>query len=371
MKIILKKIITMNYKIIPAISITFLLFCQLSAQNNSEIRTFIKTVPVNNETILEVTNKYGTIEITQWKKDSAYIRSEIKAVAPNKDKLSKMFEGIAVNITEANYLIRAETDFTNNINMFFENFKGMTSKLISYDSRVEINYYISIPEYLNLKIENKYGNVYMEDNSGDFSIIMSNGSFKANSIGKGSNIKIAFCDASIKAISSGIIDASFSEISIADAGVLSLNSISSKYEIQNAGAVTMQSRRDKFNIDEISTIKGTSYFTDFNIGNLRKEIDISTRYGNMNFDLINRGFESININSGYSDIWLDFDIGSSYNLDVRHANASLVISDNNSKTEMRVLNEDKKEYVTFGTVGHNPGTSKVKIDASRGNIHIK
>ena len=82
----------------------------------------------------------------------------------------KMFDGITVNITDSKYIVRAQTEFTSNINTLFESFKGMTSKIISYDSRVEINYYINIPEYLNLKIENKYGDVYMEDNTGEFRI---------------------------------------------------------------------------------------------------------------------------------------------------------------------------------------------------------
>jgi hypothetical protein len=361
----------MNYKIIILVNLIFLIFNSLSAQSNSEVRNYIKTVLVEKETSLEVSNKYGKIEITDWKKDSVLIRAEIKAVASNKDKLKKMFDGITVNITETKYLVRAETDFTQNVNMLFESFKGMTSKLISYDSKVEINYYISIPEYINLKIENKYGDVYMEDNTGDFSISVSNGSFKANSLGKGSILKIAFCDASIKSITSGKIDASFSEISIGDAGDVSVNSVSSRYEIKQAGIVSIESRRDKFFIDNIETIKGNSYFTDFNVNTLKKEINISARYGNMNFDLIKNGFEYININSGYSDISLDFDDGSSYNLDIRHVNSFLDISDKNAKTEKKVLNEEKKEYMTFGTVGSNPGTAKVKIDASRGNIYIK
>ena len=56
--------------------------------------------------------------------------------------------------------------------------------------RVEINYYINVPEYLNLKIENKYGDVYMEEYNGDFSVSVSNGSFKANSLGKDLNFTI-------------------------------------------------------------------------------------------------------------------------------------------------------------------------------------
>ena len=182
MKTIREKIKAMNYKIIILLNLALLICYPTSSQGNSETRNYIKTIPVDRETSLEVFSKYGNIQITQWKKDSAMIRAEIKAVASNKEKLEKMFNGVTINMTESKYLIRAETNFTQNINMIFESFKGMTSKLISYDSRIEINYYINIPEYLNLKIENKYGDVYMEDNTGDFSIALSNGSFKANSL---------------------------------------------------------------------------------------------------------------------------------------------------------------------------------------------
>ena len=172
----------MNYKIIITASLIFLTFNSLSAQNESETRSFIKTLPVSKETTLEISNKYGRIEITPWNKDSAYIRAEIKAYAKDRSKLSKMFDGISVNITDSKYLVRAQTEFTSNINTLFESFKGMTSKIIQYDSHIEINYYINIPEYLNLKIENKYGDVYMENNTGEFRISISNGSFKANSL---------------------------------------------------------------------------------------------------------------------------------------------------------------------------------------------
>jgi hypothetical protein len=299
------------------------------------------------------------------------IRAEIKAVASNKEKLGKMFDGISINMSESKYQIRAETNFSQNIGMLFENFKGMTSKLISYDSKVEINYYISIPEYLNLKIENKYGDVYMEDITGDFSISLSNGSFKANSIGKNSTLNLTFCDATINSISSGKIDASFSEISSKEFGDVSINSISSKYEIRKAGIVTIESRRDKFYIDNIKTIKGTSYFSDFNLKNLRSEVSLSTRYGNLTVDIIENGFESVNLNTGYTDVSLGFEPGSSYNLDIRQLNSFLVISDKSAHTEKKVLNEDKKEYMTSGTVGKNPGSSKVSIDATHGDIYLK
>jgi len=361
----------MNYKPITAFILILLLFSSLSAQHNSEMRSYIKTLPVNKETSFEVNNKYGTIEITNWDKDSVYIRAEVKAYAPNNSRLRKLFDGVTVNITDTKYLIRAQTDFTQNINMLFESFKGMTGKLIPYDSRIEINYFINIPEYMNLNIENKYGSVYMEDNSGKLSISISNGSFKANDLERVSSITLSFCDATINSINSGKIDASFSEISIIEAEDISINAISSKFDIKKALKIQVESRRDKFNIDNIEILKGNSYFTDFKINTLRKVLDIDTRYGNVNIYQIEKGFEAININSNNSDLSLTFEHGSSYNLDIRRINAFVVLPDQNSDTEEKVLNEDKKEYIIYGTVGNKPGTTKVKIDATRGHLYLK
>lgn len=72
-----------------------------------------------------------------------------------------------------------------------------------------------------------------------------------------------------------------------------------------------------------------------------------------------------------SDISLTFDPAVSYNLDIRHVNAFLVLPEKNSDIEKKSVNEDKKEYMTFGTVGKNPGSVKVSIDTTRGNIYIK
>jgi hypothetical protein len=361
----------MNYKSTFILTLT-ILFCNvLAAQSNSEMRSFMKTVHAGKETSLEVSNKYGTVQITPWNKDSVSVRAEVKAFASSQSKLGKMFDGITVNISETSYLIRAQTDFTQNISMLFENFKGMTSKLISYDSRVEINYFISVPEYLNLKIENKYGDVIMENSTGNVSVSVSNGSFKANSLGKGSTLTLSFCDASINSIVSGKIEASFSEISIGESGDLSINSISSRYEIKKTGMIRTESRRDKFFITSIESLQGNSYFTDFNFDKLNKEINLTSRYGNLNIDLVGKGFELIDINSGYSDISIGFDPSASYNLDIRHINAFVVLSGKDTKTERKSLDEEKKEYMTYGTVGKNPGTTKVKIDATRGNIYLK
>lgn len=351
--------------------IMLLPFCLLLSQSGTETRNFMKTFPVSNESVLEVNNKYGTIQITSWDKDSASIRAEIKASAQNQSKLNKMFDGISIKITGTGKLLIAQTDFNQNINTLFENFKGMTSKVIEYDSHVEINYFINIPEYMNLRIENRYGDVYMERNSGDFNLSLSNGSFKADSPGRKSTLKLSFCDAAITSFRSGSLDASFSEVTISEIEKMNIKSVSSKYRINKAGEMTIESRRDDFFIDITESVEGNSYFTDFEIGSLVKTISLVTRYGSLDIDNIGTGFESANINSGFSDLSLVIDTKLSCNIEIRTLNTFLALPSKDVKSEQRTLNEDKKEYITTGTIGQDPGTRLLKIDANRGKIYLK
>jgi hypothetical protein len=371
MKIHQKKPKAMNYKFTLTLLLILISPLILRGQSYSEMRTFQKSFRVNKEMTLEVSNKYGTLHLTTWDKDSVSVRAEIEAFASTQTKLGKMFEGININFSESSYQIIAQTDFTQSISMLFESFKGMTKKLIPYDSRIQINYFISLPENINLKIDNKYGDVYMENNSADISISLSNGSFKANVLNKASEIKLAFCDATINKIASGTIDASFSEVIIRDSENLSISSISSRLDLKQAGKVNTESRRDKYFIGTITSIEGDSYFTDFKIEELLEELDLITKYGSIYTDVIDKSIQRIAINSGYTDIGLSFDPGVSYNLDIRHINAFLTTPGKNAQLEKKSINEDKKEYITFGTIGKNPGNIKVKIDANRGNVFIK
>jgi hypothetical protein len=366
-----KKTKAMNFRY--SLIILFILLAPMLAtgQSYSEKRTFQKSFRVNKEMTLEITNKYGTIHLTTWDKDSVSIRSEIEASASSQSKLGKMFAEINVNFSESNYQIIAQTNFTQSIGMMFESFKGMTSKIIPYETRVQINYFVSLPENLNLKIDNKYGDIYMENNSADVKISLSNGSLKANVLNNASALTLSFCNATINKITKGKIDASFSEVEIRESTNLSISSVSGRFELKQSGKVHIDSRRDKFFIGKILSMDGDSYFTDFRIDELKDDLNFATRYGSVEASLIDMSIQAITLNTSYTDIELSFDPAASYNLDIRHINSSLTTPDKNSSLEKKVISEEKKEKMTFGTVGKNPGNVKVKIDANRGDIIIK
>ncbi|MCU0407414.1 MAG: hypothetical protein MUD02_00545, partial [Bacteroidales bacterium] len=305
------------------------------AQGVTETRSFMKSMPVGRESRLELTIKYGAMHISTWDKDSAYVRVELKGYASGKEKLKKMFEGISVNFGEAKDLYSVRTDFTQSISMIFENFKGMTGKYITYDSKVEINYYVNVPVYLNLHVDSKYGDVFMEDNNGESSVSVANGSLKAGALGKGTSLNLSFCDASLNSLESGKVTSSFSELAVIDAGNISISSVSSRYEIDKGGEIRASSRRDKFFIDRTLSFSGDSYFSEIRIGSLEKELELSTKYGSLNIENIAAGFGTFSLNSGYTDVILEFARNSSYEFEIRETASSVGLPSDNLRSERK------------------------------------
>lgn len=343
----------------------------MSGQPISEKRSFTKTMPFAKDGKVEIINKYGDIHVTSWNKDSVYIIAEIEAFAPNRSRLDKLLDGIEIEINGSGSFVRAETEFNREITVLLESFKGLTQKIIEYDSRVQINYFLNIPEYADIEVKNQFGDIEMENNSGIVSVTLSSGDFRANSLNQVSFHSLDFADTEIGSVRSCKINATFSRLKINESKELTINSTSTKYEFGKAENLNIESRRDKFFIKEASGLTGISYFTEYKIEKLTGDIDLTLKYGSFDIDIINAGFEKINLVSAYSDITLKFDASASFLFDIRHTNAFLVLPDKNIRSEKESLNEDKKEYLFSGTIGTNPGTAKVKIDATRGNIYLK
>lgn len=361
----------MKYRKVLFTSLFLLIIYPLSAQSVSEKRSFIKSLPIAKGARLEVKNKYGDIHITSWNKDSVNIMAEIEAFAPNHSKLQKMLDGIEINITGTTSLIRAETEFGKEITVLLESFKGLTEKIIQYDSRVEINYYINIPDNADIDIENQFGDISIENNAGVISINLSNGDFDANSLNRISELSLNFGDAEIGSIKSGKINTTFSKFRISQGSDLVISSTSSRFELDKAEKIELESRRDKFFIGDVSGLEGISYFTDYKIENLSGNTNLELKYGSFDAERVDNRFDKINLNSAYSDITADFDPAASFEFEIRHTNAFVVLPDKNIKSEKETLNKDKKEFLITGEVGKGNGSRKVRIDATRGNIYLK
>ncbi|NMC40925.1 MAG: hypothetical protein GYA43_07105 [Bacteroidales bacterium] len=334
-------------------------------------RILERTEPAGRETTLEISNKYGKIEITLWNRDSVYIRTEIEAQASSQSKTDKMLSGISVDFSSSKYMVKAKTTFDQSPGMLLESFKGMTSKVINYDSRIEVNYYVKIPDYISIRLDNRYGDVFIEDLKGNLILNLANGSLKAGDVEGSCELNLDFANATVNKATTCRIDGSFSELTINEAGTMNINSISSRYETGNITELTLESRRDKIFSGTVDILRGNSYFSQVRIDRLTGEADINPKYGNLTITDIDNMFRRIRINSGYNDIYLTFDRSASYNFYLRHTNTFVSLPDEVVNPEKKPVNEEKKEYIMTGTIGRSPGKRQVDIEATRGTVSLR
>jgi hypothetical protein len=329
----------------------------------------VREYKVADNTSVEVSNKYGKIHVITWDIDSVKIEANLRISASNYQKMQKLRDNITFDFNATKTFIVAKTVFTNQATIISDFVDAFIPSNI-----VSINYMVYTPEYVNLKIDNKFGDIYMDDFNGTLELILSNGDLKANKLSGAPTVRLSSGDGTINSISDGKVFASYSDLQIRDAGKVSLETRSSVLTIDQGNEVSVDSRRDKFQIGMLNELSATGYFTIFNIDQLNKDLRCSLKYGNIAVQRISDAFSFINIESEYADIDLYFNRNTSYNLDIsHHYDVYINLPANLARVETTVQNKDEKIMLTYGKIGNSTveTTRKVNINAPvKCNINI-
>jgi hypothetical protein len=342
----------------------------LQGQQMTDSKTFMKSFRAGDDPVVEVTNKYGNIHISHGNADSISVKVEVTASSDKESKLSSMMSDVDVSITMTNETVRAQTNFNQGITPLLESFKGLTRNIINYGSRLKIDYFIECPSSTVLRLTNSYGDVYIGDETPELTLKLSNGSLDAGVITNARQIDLTFCKANVRSILEGKIILSFSELRMKGMEDINLTSTSSKVWIDSGGTLDIDSKSDEINLGSVSVLTGTTHFSDINAENISKELSLVMKYGNLSCEKIDEKFSLIDINSSYTDVDLLMTEKASYDLEIRHTNAFVSLPGITPEPERTTVNEEDKIYITSGRYGSSSASSKIRIDATRGEIRI-
>lgn len=341
-----------------------------SGQKVTDSKTFSRSFETAEDVIIEVTNKYGNIHISHSKSDSVTIRVEVEASSDTESKLKGLLSGIDINISRSENRIIASTEAAKSVNTFLETFKGLTRSFIKYDTRLQINYFIECPPRTRLRIENSYGDVFIADHTPELSLTLANGSLAAGAIDKVSQMNLTFCKAEIRNIREGIISLNYGEMKCDSAGTISLVAVASKARFGSVGTVNLDSKRDDITFEGAGVIRGSGYFSDIKVSSLKHEAGLVLKYGNFSVNSLAPGFSLIDLNTSYTDVDFYVEEKSSYDLEIRHTNAFVSLSGITPEPGRTTVNEESRIYLTTGRYGNSPEESRIRIEATRGEIRI-
>ncbi len=266
------------------------------SQSFTKENTIVRSFALADDTEIEITNKYGDITLENWDKDSVRIEINYKVTSTKESKLNKTFDAINFNFKANQYYIVAATLFEGG-GSFWTDVSDIANNMFSGGTRTSINYTIFVPSNRHISINLKYGNVYLTNHSGFFSLSLSNGDIKAHNLTGETELDVVFGDATINEISTGQVKISYGSLVVENADMLMLTGQSSEFELGIIDELKIDSKRDKIAIEEVNTVSGTTYFSRLTIDEIHNKIDLSTKYGSFKLKDISPGVTNVKLSS--------------------------------------------------------------------------
>jgi hypothetical protein len=338
----------------------------LKAQVHEYLHQVIKSFPVNNSVTVDVLNKYGKVQVMTWDVDSVKFLIDIRIKAKDEERLEKLKQNIDFEFIPGQYFIIARTKLREGGTDIFKDIIDIAGSYLSAGNSVTINYTIMIPDFTPLKIENKFGDVYMDDLNGNLNLTLSYGDLKANRLNGKSQIKLGSGDGEINYIKDGQLNISYADMHIREAGKLNGETRSSNITIDKLSILKLNTRRDKLYLNDLESLSGESYFSVINIGTLHNDLTMLCRYGDLNIDNIIKSFTQLNITSEYTDLTLGFERSLSFGFDLTHRqDIDFIYPKNLALLKTTLVNAEDKIFLTSGSFGTGTADSKVTITAQR------
>jgi len=366
----MKKIVSHSLHTLIMMAFALILTSTTTLGQVTESRQLTKNFKINKGTIVDIGNKYGDINIETWEKDSVRVEIYVQVSEKSRDKLRKKMDEISFELTQSGHYVVINTLVGDTKNILFSEFNKLKENIGISESQVEINMKVMVPNNLELRITNKFGNVYIENYKGDITLEMSNGKLKANDLLGYVNLKINFGDATINSIDSGTLEVYYGKLNLSSAQKIKITSKTSDITITEVQQLLVNSSRDTYRIRMIDDFETQSSWTDFSITEFKHKSDVRMNYGDLSIENVKSGFENIFIDARSSKISLCFDKKTDINFDIT-TDKEMSLPMNSKIDKKEQIDPNAKLVRYFGRTGDTKiEEPKLILKTSSGEITI-
>lgn len=360
------------YSLIVAVLMSVPHIGKASKANTQLSKTIDKRFKCSDQTIVDISNKYGNIIFNTWDKDSVHIKIVATASAKNSDVREKTLKRIDFEFAQQENEIIARTTIDNShgiIKDFWYSLMDFSKAVLSVE-HINVEYIIHAPKHTNIRITNKFGDVFLDEFESSTRIEVANGNLKTGNLVGNTHITLRFSDGEIGSLQHAIIDMKSSELALKEANNLDLTSNTSKMFLGKMRHLKIDSRADKVEIMEIDSIYGKGSFSKIRIRQLNGGTKLNLNFGSLKVSQLSHGFSVLDVvgKSTDIDVFMDSRISISTTLRAKVGKLHLPI-DNDLK---QVYTDDREKFIhASGKLGSNNGQkSEMVIDAQGGSISI-
>jgi hypothetical protein len=266
----------------------------LSAQMYEDTWQSVKTYPARPGVNLTVNNKYGSVIVSIWDRDSVKIEVTRKIYEKSRDRLNTLRENIDIEYRVVSNSISVETVFGSRHSSLVRDLREMANLSVS-DSHSRIDYRIFLPSHLNLTIINKYGNVVLPSLNGKVNVDLSNGDFQARDLNGDVNLTLSFGKAILGQLKKGNVSLNFVNFAGEKMGQMHLEGRSSEIKIQSVDVLDLKSRRDKVDVARAGSVVADGYFSSLQFLQVERQASLKLTYGELSRMVLTKTIQQCDI----------------------------------------------------------------------------
>lgn len=275
-----------------------------------------KNFNVNEKTLLKIDNKFGNVNIKNWQKNEVEINVSIVVDAKSKEKADKVFNKITIDISENKNIISAITNIENQ-----STFKIFYISSSNEHDSYSINYEINAPVYILLDLNNKFGDVFINELHSKSDINIKYGDLKANNllfpdVKPYSKITLSYGSANIDKLTWCNYVSKYSDSEITESQALFIYSRYSEYVFDKNIAIICDSKFDDYKIDTCENFVLTGAYNDVKIKKIIKQFVIDSKYGDYKISNISENFKKIKLITAFTDLSLGLSKKSNFKINL-------------------------------------------------------
>ena len=286
------------------------------------------------------------------------------------DKLAKTLDNLDFDITNSAPYLIVKTQVDKNRSQLESELAKFKETMLQTSGSIRIDMVVYLPDNHDLRLENKFGDIIMENYRGETQIILSNGKLSCGELPTGSTLNLSFADATISGLPNAQIISNYSDIQLHDAGILRFESKSSTIEIQNSEDLRIDSRRDKFRLKNVGRMDATGNFSQFRVSELKNKASMRLSYGSLEMEKIPASFSTVYVEAKSVDLNLYFNPEARFNYQITETRTHLSLGRELKEENKEVLDAKENKIRHSGYFGKKMDEDQLIINAVGGETNV-
>lgn len=279
--------------------IPMVIFAAEKKEKYTKYKTISKTFNVSKDATLNVSNKYGNIDIVTWNENKIEVIVKITTKGDDEEKVKRRLEEITVEFDANTTNVSAKTM----IEKSSSSWKWWGN---SNNVNLEINYQIKMPISNHVNLSNDYGGINLNKLEGKATINCDYGKLNIGELLNASNsINIDYTNNStISYMKSGSINADYSTLRVEKAENIDLNADYAHISFGTINQLNYSCDYGSLKVGEAKNLRGTSDYMNLTIGKLFVSGIFNLDYGSLKIEELGQLLKELKIQSSYTHIKL-------------------------------------------------------------------